>query len=242
MSFLKQLLNPFVEFEEDKNKKVVKDNPPQSPPVQEDKDVRHPLINEQQNTPTTINSVSAAAPAQQPEPVNQHDSMPFPQHVQYFDALIDKANRENPAFSGPDFKEFLDAKLDIDDIADEHLKYTTAFNILKNAGLNKDRLISTAHEYQNVIGRDLNAFQTAHSRQYKAELQQKELDLQKKAEELRILTQRLNILKTEINQMSQEITTKKNSLNETRTSFLLAGENKQKEIQLELEKIMKYFT
>ncbi|WP_207534109.1 hypothetical protein [Desertivirga arenae] len=240
MSFLKALLNPFVEFEEDKSKQVAKNNPLQAPPPTSDKDTTHPLIDEPGKgtaaasvPPTTSQAASAI--------IRQSDTMPFPEHTAYFEALLDKANRENPAFTGPDFKEFIEAKLDIDDIADENLRYVTAFNILKNAGLSKERLISTGHEYQNVIGRDLNAFQTAHARQYKAELEQKELDLQKKAEELRALTQRLNVLKGEINQISQEITTKKDSLNATRSSFLLAGENMQKEIQLELEKIMKYF-
>ncbi|WP_207423348.1 hypothetical protein [Desertivirga brevis] len=240
MSFLKTLLNPFVEFEEDKNKKDVKGNPPQTPPVIPEKDVTHPLINESDRG-TAGPPVVPMQQQSQPPVGRPTDAMPFPEHTEYFDALLDKANRENPIFAGPDFKEFIDAKLDIDDITDEQLKYTTAFNILKSAGLNKDRLISTAHEYQSIIGRDLNAFQTAHARQYKEELQQKELDLQKKVEELRQLTQRLNTLKNEINQISQEITVKRDSLNEVRTSFLLAGENKQKEIQLELEKILNYF-
>ncbi|WP_247237990.1 Atg14 domain-containing protein [Telluribacter sp. SYSU D00476] len=238
MSFLKQLLNPFIEFEEDKNKQAPKrSTPPQAPSAQqEDENTTHPLINEGQAaappTPST--------PAQQQVP-QQADSMPFAEHVAYFDNLIDKANRENPAFHGPDFKEFVDTKLDIDDIADENLKYTTAFNILKNAGLSKEHLISTAQEYLNVIGRDLNAFQSAHARQYKADLQPKEHELQKKVEELQVLTQRLADLKKEINQMSQEISSRRDSLNMNRSSFLLAGEHKQKEIQQELEKITRYF-
>ena len=50
---------------------------------------------------------------------------------QYFERLIDEANVKNPFFQGADFKEFIDSKVDIDDISDEALKYRTAFNILK---------------------------------------------------------------------------------------------------------------
>ncbi|GAB3168246.1 hypothetical protein [Telluribacter humicola] len=242
MSFLKQLLTPFVEFEEDKNKQAPKkgtpqkSTPPPAAPAQEDVNATHPLI--EAGKAAALPTPPTSAQQQVPQPAH---TMPFAEHVAYFNQLIDKANRENPAFHGPDFKEFVDTKVDIDDIVDEKLKYTTAFNILKNAGLTRDHLISTAQEYLNVIGRDLNAFQTAHARQYKADLQQKELDLQKKAEELQVLTQRLAALKTEINQLSQEIGTKKDNLNLVRSSFLLAGEHKQKEIQQEIEKISRYF-
>ncbi|HEY0054932.1 MAG TPA: hypothetical protein VGB63_06210 [Pedobacter sp.] len=235
MSFLKQILTPFVEFEEDKNPAPLKKQEPQVP-APADKDITHPLINDaSQIAPVP----PIAAPSTTPNPVS--DTIPFPEHEVYFDNLIEKANRENPVFAGPDFKEFADTIADIDDITDETLKYTTAFNMLKAAGLKKDRLMQAAHEYMNLIGRDLNAYQTAHARKYKVELQQKELALQKKAEELQALTMRLNVLKAEVNSMSTEITSKRDELNKVRQSFLLAGENKQKEIQNEVEKISRYF-
>ena len=131
--------------------------------------------------------------------------------------------------------------MDIDDIKDENIKYTTAFNVLKSSGLTKEKLLSTGQEYLNVIGRDLNAFQSAHAQQYKKELGQKELQVQKKAEELQALTQKINALKSDINQLTQEINLAKEKLNTTRNSFLLAGEIKQKEIQAELQKIARFF-
>jgi archaellum component FlaC len=101
--------------------------------------------------------------------------------------------------------------------------------------------MSTGQEYLNIIGRDLNAFQSAHGQQYQKEVRQKELLIQKKAEELQALTQKINALKTEINQITNDINITKDKLNTTKSSFLLAGENKQKEIQTELEKIASYF-
>ena len=141
----------------------------------------------------------------------------------------------------PDFKEFIDSKVDIDDISDEALKYQTAFNILKKSGLTKEKLISTGEEYLKIIGRDLNAFQAAHAQQYKKELGADEATIQRKAEELLILTQKSNALKKEINQLTQDISLKKERLNTTKNSFLLAGEKKQTEIQTELQKIAQYF-
>jgi predicted RNase H-like nuclease (RuvC/YqgF family) len=135
----------------------------------------------------------------------------------------------------------VDSKLDIDDISDEALKYKTAFNILKSAGLTKDKLLSTAQEYMHLIGRDLNAFQSAQAQQYQQEVRPKEQEIQKKAEELQALTLKIQALKSEINQLSQDVNLSRAQLHTTKNSFLLAGEQKQKEIQNELQKITRYF-
>jgi hypothetical protein len=236
MSFLKQLLTPFIEFDEDKKKELAKQNKPTtsfSPPVPQavphtDENVQHPLITGKTEQTPTYSPAGIIA-----EPLSEHE--------QYFERLIDEANQKNPFFQGTDFKEFIDSKIDIDDITDENLKYRTAFNVLKSTGLTKEKLISTGQEYLNIIGRDLNAFQSAHAQQYKKEVVQKELLIQKKAEELQTLTKRINTLKAEINQLTQDINLTKEKLNTAKNSFLLAGEKKQKEIQTELQKIAQYF-
>ena len=256
MSFLKQLLTPFVEFEDDKKKGAanqpkpvaapatspalasVAAQPVNSPPVPPaPENAQHPLITGSSTASTVV------TPPSQPAAYTPGGTLasPLPEHEKYFERLIDEANAKNLLFQGTDYKEFVDSKVDIDDIQDEALRYKTAFNVLKSTGLTKEKLLSTGQEYLNLIGRDLNAFQSAHSQQYQKEVRQKELVIQKKAEELQALTQRLNTLKAEINQITQDINLTKDKLNTTKNSFLLAGENKQKEIQTELQKIAQYF-
>jgi chromosome segregation ATPase len=235
MSFIKQLLSPFVEFEEDKKEGPVKQiKPPvvsnHSAPVEEN--VEHPLF--------TGSNVTAPTPSPTATTPGSTTNA-LPEHQQYFEKLIDEANAKNPLFQGTDFKEFIDSKTDIDNITDEETKYKTAFNVLKRTGLTREKLISTAHEYHNIIGRDLNAFQSAHSQQYQKEVKQREQLIQKKAEELQALSVKINSLKQEISQLSKEMSETKDKLNLTKNSFLLAGENKQVEIQSELQKIEKYF-
>jgi hypothetical protein len=238
MSFLKQLLTPFIEFDEDKKKEMEKNNPPPptAPPLPPSDKTHHPLITDraQANIPSNANQTPTYSPG-------GTITVPMPEHEQYFERLIEEANQKNPYFQGADFKEFIDSKMDIDDIADEALKYRTAFNILKSSGISKQKLLSTGEEYLNIIGRDLNNFQSAHAQLYKKELGQHETSIQKKAEELQALTQKANQLKKEINQLTQEVTLKKEKLNTTKNSFLLAGEKKQNEIQAELKKIAQYF-
>ena len=251
MSFLKQLLTPFVEFEDDSKQGPPKPNSPVPAPAAPPappappaflppvvaavpENAQHPLIN------------APASPITIPDHVPTYSAGgtitgPLPEHEQYFERLIDEANARNPLFQGTDYKEFVDSKLDIDDIQDEALKYQTAYNVLKSSGLTKEKLLSTGQEYLNLIGRDLNAFQSAHAQQYQKEVRPKEELLQKKAQELQTLTQRLTALKAEINQISQEITLTQDKMNTTKNSFLLAGERKQQEIQTELQKITQHF-
>ncbi len=244
MSFLKQLLTPFVEFDEDEKQQPAKQNKSQAIPITAvkpsvvsvappDENAEHPLISGK-------SSATSAAPLPGYSPGGTLTT-PLPEHEQYFEKLIDDSNAKNPLFQGTDFKEFVDSKIDIDDITDETLKYKTAYNVLKSTGLTKEKLLSTGQEYMNIIGRDLNAFQGAHTQQYKKEVGQKEALLQKKAEELQAISQRINVLKTEINQLTQDINLTKDNLNTTKNSFLLAGENKQNEIQSELQKISELF-
>jgi hypothetical protein len=249
MSFLKQLLSPFVEFEEGKENEQLKENKgaapgatptPAATPAQvtpaapsANDNAQHPLISGSNATANT-NQIPTYSPS-------GTIAGPLPEHQQYFERLIDEANKTQPIFQGIDFKEFIDSKLDIDDIQDEAIKYRTAFNVLKSTGLTKEKLFTTGQEYLNVIGRDMNAFQSAHSQKYQKEVRQKEQQIQKKAEELQNLTQKINALKTEINQLTQEINVTKDNLNTIKNSYLLAGENKQNEIQAELQKIAQYF-
>jgi len=235
MSLLKQILSPFIEFEDDKKKEPVIENKPTPVPQYKptvEENAEHPLITEGivTSSPQVSSTVSQSS-----------ISTPIPEHQQYFEKLIDQANATNPLFQGSDYKEFTDSKMDIDNIADEETRYKTAFNILKRTGLNKEKLLMTAHEYHNLIGRDLNAFQGAHTQKYQKEVKQREQLIQQKAEELQSLSEKMNALKKEISRLSREMTETKDKLDLTKNSFLLAGEKKQLEIQEELQKIEKYF-
>ncbi|HEY0042448.1 MAG TPA: hypothetical protein VGB71_17365, partial [Flavisolibacter sp.] len=196
MSFLKQLLNPFIEFDAEK-KQTAPQQQPAAPAVQKSVQppapvpapaaapsnvpAEHPLI--------TGGTKSLPDPAVQLPTYSPSGTLvePLPEHVAYFEKLIDEANRTNPVFQGTDYKEFVDSKIDIDDITDEGLKYRTAYNVLKSTGLTREKLLATGQEYLNVIGRDLNAFQGAHAQKYQKEVRQKEAAIQKKAEELQAL-------------------------------------------------------
>lgn len=245
MSFLKQILKPFVEFDEDIQKREeAKQNASPSPsqkPVERIQEIplpynesTHPLINEVKKEQSKADVIPTYSPTGTLD-------KPLPEHVEYFEKLIDHANANNPAFTGADYKEFIENKLDIDDIADESLKYRTAYNILKGSGLTKAKLLQTGHQYLDLIGRDLNNFQGAQGMKYRKEIGPKEEEIEKKAIELQALQQKINQLKGDINSLTQEVNVAREKMNTARSSFLLAGEMKQKEIAGELKKIDQYF-
>lgn len=238
MSLLKNILSPFVEFEDDKKGAPAKgvqpaaETKPQTPVSNAAGAAPVPPATEY-NIP--VPSPAAATPA------GTTGTTASPEHQAYFENLIEEANAKNPVFQGTDFKEFIDSKTDIDTIADEATRYRTAFSVLKRTGLTKERLLSTGQEYLNLIGRALNSYQGAFTQQYQKDVRSKEAVLQKKAEEVQALNQKIAALKADMKQVSDDITASKQKLDANKASFLAAGEIKQTEIQQELEKIQQYF-
>jgi uncharacterized small protein (DUF1192 family) len=216
MSFLKNILRPFVEFEENKNEGTAK-----------------PSGQAAEATPRK-------APAAAARPAGQPAAAPG-SYEKYFDDLLEEANRTNPLFEGTDFKEFLDSKTDVEAISDEPTRYRTAFNVLKRTGLTKGRLIATAQEYIKIVEQDVKGFEGAFSQQYNAEVQEKERQLQQKAEELQRLHERIAALNEEMKRLSADVLQKKEQLTAKRNSFIQAGENKLNELRSELQKIEQYF-
>lgn len=233
MSILKSILSPFVEFKSDDNKKAESE---MAQPAENSKVL--PDVDAAPVTGTTASNNTLPAPAS----AVSGTSAITPDYQKHFEDLITEANLNNPKFQGTDFKEFIDSKSDVEAIADEGTRYKTAFNVLKRAGLTKERLMSTGKDYINIIENDIKGFESAYTQQYKINVEQKDLLLQKKAAELQELNKRIAVLNQEISQMSQDIVQSKEKLNSNKQSFTMAGEQKKKEIQNELQKIDQYFS
>jgi hypothetical protein len=147
MSFLKQLLTPFVAFDEEEKKAppvqpaAKPASAPPSPVKPAAAPVPAPVVDVEAHHPLIDGGNSGANTAAQTQmPVYSPGgtiTVALPEHEQYFEKLIADANINNPMFQGTDFKEFVDSKVDIDDITDETIKYRTAFNVLKSTGLTK---------------------------------------------------------------------------------------------------------
>lgn len=244
MSLLKNILSPFVEFDDAKKPAGATEAPsaakakPSATPAAAPAATAGPTYAQ----PPAATEYNIPVPSPSATPASQSGSATAsPEHQTYFENLIEEANAKNPFFQGTDFKEFIDSKSDIDSISDEPTRYRTAFAVLKRTGLTKERLLSTGQEYLNLIGRALNSYQSAFTQQYGKEVKGKEALLQKKAEEVQALNEKINALKADMKQISNEIDVSKQKLDANKSSFLAAGEIKQTEIQQELQKIEQYF-
>lgn len=223
MSLLKNILGVFVELPENDNK-----TPPQRINKSES------AVRNAQPKPEDLGASSAPVSGTAP-------SYRATDYHKHFEDLITEANEKNPLFQGTDYKEFTDSKSDLEAITDEATKYRTAFNVLKRTGLSKEKLLSTGREYINVIDSDLKAFDNAYKQQYGTDVENKESLLQQKAAELQALNEKITALQTETKELNRQVTENKDRLTANKKSFILAGENKKKEIQSELEKIQRYF-
>jgi uncharacterized protein YoxC len=238
MSLLKNILKPFVQFnEEDENEASLNEEKLQQ------KTVRKQKVSTADNTEdVNANNTTAAASSYKSSPsTGTSKSAASNNYHQYFENLVEEANAKNPIFQGTDFKEFIDSKIDVEAIADEGTRYKTAFNVLKRTGLTKEKLVTTGQQYIKLIEQDLKGFADAYNQQYKADVEQKEQLLQKKAEELQALNDKLSALNQDMKQLSQQIVQNKEKLDTNKNAFISAGEEKKNEIESELQKIDQYF-
>ncbi|HKG69790.1 MAG TPA: hypothetical protein VKA92_13045 [Segetibacter sp.] len=239
MSFLKNILKPFVDFnQENENEGSTKESTLQQKNVIKEK----VSIADNVENVSAVNTTTATAPPYTPsQATNSSNSSASNDYNKYFENLIEEANAKIPMFQGTDFKEFIDSKIDVEAIADEDMRYKTAFNVLKRTGLTKEKLVTTGQEYIKLIDQDLKGFTDAYNQQYKADVETQEQLLQRKAEELQALNDKISALNQEMKQMSEQVVQNKEKLSSNKNAFISAGEEKKNEIQMELQKINQYF-
>ena len=239
MSFLKNILKPFVYFNpQEENEDSTKENTlRQNTVIKEEVSIADNVENV-----SVANTTTATAPTYTPsQATSSSNSSASNDYHKYFENLIEEANAKIPMFQGTDFKEFIDSKIDVEAIADEDMRYKTAFNVLKRTGLTKEKLVTTGQEYIKLIDQDLKGFTDAYNQQYKADVETQEQLLQRKAEELQALNDKISALNQEMKQMSEQVVQNKEKLSLNKNAFISAGEEKKNEIQMELQKINQYF-
>ncbi|WP_018616451.1 hypothetical protein [Segetibacter koreensis] len=234
MSLLKNILKPFVEFnQEEENEDTLKESELQQKNLGKEKVTNDNVVSADNAVDTASFKTSQTTATKKSGALNDYH--------RYFENLLEEANNNNPIFKGTDFKEFIDSKVDVEAIADEGTRYKTAFNVLRRTGFTKERLVTTGQEYIKLIDQDLKGFADAYKQQYTADVELKEQLLQKKAEELQLLNDKISALNQEMKQLSQQIVQNKEKLDTNKNAFINAGEEKKEEIQLELQKIDQYF-
>lgn len=120
----------------------------------------------------------------------------------YFDKLFSEAN-----IPGPDYFEFSKMTEAMQAISDEKARYSAAFAGLSVQGLDKQKLLSTAAQYLQVLDNDAANFNST----VDAALQEKVIAKQKEIEAKR---QRINELTREITDLHNQVAVLNNEIKE----------------------------
>lgn len=142
---------------------------------------------------------SASSPAVQP--LAAADRAAFEKFKNYFRELYEKAN-----LPGPDFYEFSNMTEAMGSIIPDDVKYPSVLAGFGGA-LTKDKLLSSAGQYLDVIGKDVSDFEQSWQAAVKSKVEDRRTQIARKAEDIQKMQEeiaRLNNEIAELNRQAQE--------------------------------------
>jgi len=183
--------------------------------------------------------VSQPVPVYQPQrPVV--DNQVYDKFMAHFDELLKNSN-----LPGPDYYEFSKMVESMSSLTDE-VRMPAAFSALNVQGLTKDKLISTAKQYIEVIDNDSKNFSSALDTKVLAEIEKKKAGLQLRIANIKQKEDLIEKMKSEIIQEkididkdSAGITSEETKYNEKTTVYKSVCELKKQNISSDIDKISK---
>lgn len=157
----------------------------------------------------------------------------------HFEEVLATANTNN--FPGTDFYEFYSAKKSISEYVQvEEGQYKAAFNTLKAQGLTKEKLLTTANQYTQVIENETKDFDASYNQLYDQNVTQKKKAIESKMNEIQKLSERLAQLQLETKSVTQEIEQAERNLTNKRNEFLSGADDFKNKLAMEIDKINTY--
>jgi transcriptional regulator of heat shock response len=206
----KRILSAFVEVSDDKKKDAEKPAEPTT----------------HHSTPTLPVSNSYTVP------VNPSASSKF---KDYFDKLFKEAN-----IPGPDYFEFSKMVEVMQSIADEKLRYTTAFAGLNVQGLDKPKLLSTAEQYLQVLDTDAANFHSSVDAALQEKVHEKKRLMEEKSQRIAQLTQEISTLQNEQVVLQNEIKENEEKIEANTGGYKYESEVMKNRIVADIEKIKRF--
>jgi peptidoglycan hydrolase CwlO-like protein len=153
----------------------------------------------------------------------------------YFNKLFADAN-----IQGPDYFEFSKMIEAMNSIPDEKARYSAAFAGLQVQGLDRQRLLSTADQYVQVLNADAASFLSTVDAALQEKVHQKKQEAEEKNKRIQQLSQEINELQSQITMLQQEITENEEKIESNTGSYKVESENMKHRIQADIEKIKQY--
>jgi peptidoglycan hydrolase CwlO-like protein len=210
----KKILSAFVEVSDDK--KPVAEKPPSTEYMP--KAVPEPLPT---FTSTTVN--------------NSYASSANSKFAAYFEKLFSEAN-----IPGPDYFEFSKMIEVMQAVPDEHVRYITAFAGLSVQGLDKQKLLSTAAQYLQLLDTDATNFHSSVDAALQEKVVEKKKGMAEKDTRIQQLTQEISALQNELLNLQSEIKENEAKIEANTGGYKYESEAMKTRITRDIEKIKRY--
>jgi len=209
----KKILSAFVEVSDDKKKEAEK-------PVEA-----------QQNFPsakpaTTFTATTAS---------NSYASPVNSKFAAYFEKLFQEAN-----IPGPDYFEFSKMIEAMQAVPDEQVRYHTAFAGLSVQGLDKQKLLSTAAQYLQLLETDATNFHSSVDAALQEKVHEKKRQMDEKDKRIQQLTQEISALQNELLNLQSEIKENEAKIEANTGGYQNESEAMKNRISWDIEKIKRY--
>jgi len=154
---------------------------------------------------------------------------------QYFEKLFQEAN-----LPGPDYYEFSKMIEAMGGITDEKARYSAAFAGLQVQGLDKQKLLSTATAYVDILDKDAANFLSTVNAAVQEKVLGKRKEMEEKSARIQQLTNEINDLQNQVTVLHNEVKENEQKLADSTDGYKIALENKKQIIQQDTEKIKSF--
>ncbi len=186
-------------------------------------------------TSKAYNPIDNVNPNQVYSNSNQRPGEPDQKMLSHFDETLREAN-----IQGPDYYELMVAVAEMDYIPDETSKLKAAFAMLKAQGVTKEKLLSTAKQYLEILSKEYDDFNASAKQKEQKEVGQsrdKITLLENRNEEI---TRELLSNKSEISELKEKVQNAGSTIALTTTAFKNTYNFVVTQIQNHIESITKF--
>lgn len=169
---------------------------------------------------------------QQVTPVTAEAGSKFSEH---FNRLFAEAN-----LPGPDYYEFSKMTEAMQAIADEKARFAAAFAGLQVQGLDKQKLLSSAQQYLQILEADAAAFHNTIDEALLEKVQSRKKEMADTQERIQKLSQEIITLQQHIDTLTQEIAGNEAKIENSTAGYAAALAGSKNKLLHDMEKINKH--
>lgn len=154
---------------------------------------------------------------------------------EYFNKLFAEAN-----LPGPDYYEFSKMTEAMQGIQDEKARYCAAFAGLQVQGLDKQKLLQSAQEYQRLLDADAMAFNNTVNTALQEKVMLKKEAIEDAKNKMQQLSQQILQLQEQIAVLTNEIAENETKLESNKNGYCSTLDSYHAKLAADIEKIKKY--